>query len=93
MDKDKVEQLRDRTEQRKKGELDQIEDVARNKIARRFGAGDVDKGTAQHQEHTGANSLRSQTPSDSQRLDEQISDANPNATDTEEQQSDKDEAA
>ncbi len=93
MDKDKLEKLRQATEQRKKGELDEIEDVARNEIARRFGEGDIDKGTAQHQAHTGANSLRTQTPSDSLRRDVQISDANPNAADQEPQLPAEDKAA
>ncbi len=93
MDKDKLEELRQATEQRKKGELDDIEDVARNKIAQRFGDPGVDQGTAQHQEHTGSNSLRTQTPSDSQRRDVQISDANPDAADRKERRSEKDEAA
>ncbi len=92
MDREKLEELRQATEQRKKGELDEIEDVARNEIARRFGDPGVDQGTAQHQEDTGANSLRSQTPSASQRRDVQISDANPNAADREDR-SDKDNAS
>ena len=34
-----TEKLREQTERRKKGELDEIEDTARNEISKRFGSG------------------------------------------------------
>ncbi|HZU45606.1 MAG TPA: hypothetical protein VE994_23215 [Terriglobales bacterium] len=72
-----TEKLREQTERRKKGELDEIEDTARNEISKRFGSGESDPGTGRQQTEPGSDSLRSQE-SNSLRKDVQIEDANPN---------------
>lgn len=73
-----TEKLKEATERRKKGELEEIEDTARNEINKRFGSGESDKGTGRQQTEPRSDSLRSEK-SNSLRKDVQIEDENPNA--------------
>ena len=73
-----TEKLKEATERRKKGELEEIEDTARNEINKRFGSGESDEGTGRQQTEPRSDSLRSEK-SNSLRKDVQIEDENPNA--------------
>ena len=73
------EKLKGAAERRKKGELDEIEDTARNEISKRFGSGESDPGKGRQQTMPESDSLRSDTNSNSLRKDVEIEDENPNA--------------
>ncbi len=74
-----TEKLREATERRKKGELDEIEDTSRNEISKRFGSGESDPGKGRQQTMPGSDSMRSDTNSNSMRKDVQLEDENPNS--------------